>query len=243
MKICAAQTGPVKGDIRGNISNHRKLIAQAVSDGAELVIFPELSLTGYEPTLARELAIDEGDARLDEFQSISDACGVAIGVGAPTTSEDGVRISMLLFQPHRGRLTYSKSHLHRDEEPFFVPGRSSPHVEVKQIQVALAICYEISVTEHLDSVLKSPPAIYIASVVKFVNGFEKALARLSSIAREGSMPVVMSNCVGISDGKPCAGKTSVWNGDGSLVGQLNDSDEGMLIFDTETNGMVERMIR
>ena len=54
MKICVAQTRPLKGDIKGNIENHKKLIASAVSHQADLIIFPELSLTGYEPGLGKK---------------------------------------------------------------------------------------------------------------------------------------------------------------------------------------------
>ena len=79
MKICAVQTKPIKGDIHANIANHKKFINRAVAHGAELVIFPELSLTGYEPTLAKEPAMDEGDTRFDDFQTISDANGISIG--------------------------------------------------------------------------------------------------------------------------------------------------------------------
>ncbi len=53
MKICVAQTRPVKGDIQGNIENHIKLIDLAVLNGADTIIFPELSITGYEPELAK----------------------------------------------------------------------------------------------------------------------------------------------------------------------------------------------
>ena len=63
MKICVAQTRPVKGDIQSNIDNHKKLIDLAVSFGADKVIFPELSLTGYEPHLAKELATNQDDCR------------------------------------------------------------------------------------------------------------------------------------------------------------------------------------
>jgi predicted amidohydrolase len=242
MKICAAQTRPIKGDIQANIDNHKKLIGLAVSDRADLVIFPELSLTGYEPALARELATDQGDSRFDDFQAISDTKQITIGVGVPTKSENGICICTLLFQPHQERRTYSKSHLHPDEEAFFVRGRSSPHLQVGQTTIALAICYEISVPEHLESALKFGPGIYVASVAKFVNGISKAIERLSSIARDCSMSVLMSNCVGFSDGNKCAGGTSVWDQGGSLIGQLNDSDEGMLVFDTETQEIIKRVI-
>jgi len=241
MKICAVQTRPITGDIQGNIATHKQWIDRAVADGAELIIFPELSLTGYEPTLVKALATDQDDTRFDDFQAMSDANGITIGVGVPTEHEQGICISMLLFQPHTARRVYSKSYLHPDEEAFFVRGRSAPQLQVNHTTIALAICYEISVPEHLESALKSGPALYIASVAKFVNGITTALERLSTVAKDCAMPVLMANCVGFADGDHCAGRTSVWNKRGSLIGQLNDADQGMLIFDTETQALIERV--
>src|SRR5262245_12101179 len=200
MKICAAQTRPLAGDIPGNIANHKQWIDRAVADGAELIIFPELSLTGYEPALAKELATDQDDPRFDDFQALSDAHDITIGVGAPTRHEHGICISLLLFQPHRARQVYSKSYLHPDEEAFFVRGYGAPQLQVKHMNIALAICYEISVPEHLESALKAGPGVYVASVAKFVNGITKALERLPGVARNSSLPVLMSNCVGFADG-------------------------------------------
>ncbi|MEQ1587878.1 MAG: carbon-nitrogen hydrolase family protein [Cyclobacteriaceae bacterium] len=123
MKICVAQTKAVTGDILRNIENHKKVIELAVSFGTEVVIFPELSLTGYEPTLAKELASSQDDPRLDEFQIISDTNAVTIGVGMPTKSHTGICISMILFQPKQPRQMYSKKYLHPDEEAFFVANK------------------------------------------------------------------------------------------------------------------------
>lgn len=108
-------------------------------------------------------------------------------------------------------------------------------MQVNQTPSALAVCYEISVPEHLEAALKFGPEIYVASVAKFEAGINKAIERLSKIAADCSMPVLMANCIGFSDGGQCAGQTSVWNKRGALIGQLNDSDEGLLIFDTETH--------
>jgi len=64
----------------------------------------------------------------------------------------------------------------------------------------------------------------------------------AEIACKYSMTVLMSNCVGQSDGRECAGKTSVWNNKGALVGQLNDTNEGIVIADTETQDVIEATI-
>lgn len=239
MKICAAQTRPVKGDIQGNIEDHKRLINLAVLNGAEVVIFPELSLTGYEPGLARELATQPDDSRLDDFQRISDARRLSIGVGIPIKSDRGICISMVIFQPHRARHTYSKGYLHPDEDEFFVPGYSSSLLKVNGTNIALAICYEISVPQHLAASLEEKPEVYFASVAKFVSGIDKAFERLSEIAREHSLTVLMANSVGSSDGNKCAGKSSVWNSEGLLVGQLDDADEGVLVFDTDTQELTK----
>jgi predicted amidohydrolase len=233
MKICVAQTNPIKGDIQRNIENHKKLIVKAVAQKAGLIIFPELSLTGYEPTLAKELAITKEDIRLTDFQILSNENEITIGVGAPTKSDSGTCISMILFQPNKPREIYSKKYLHADEEPFFVSGDNFPCLTIKETKIAFAICYEISIDKHIEDAFKNGATIYIASVAKFENGIEKALQRLAHIASKYKMSVLMSNCVGISDGHHCAGKTSIWNSKGVLINQLNDKEEDVLIVDIE----------
>lgn len=242
MKICVAQTKAAKGDILRNIENHKKVIELAVFFGTEVVIFPELSLTGYEPTLAKELAASQDDPRLDQFQIISDTNAVTIGVGMPTKSHTGICISMILFQPKQPRQMYSKKYLHPDEEKFFCNGQGLPVLINDRVKISLAICYEISIPEHAENAFKNEAKIYIASVAKFVNGIDKALKRLSETAQKYSMTVLMANCIGESDGNECAGKTSIWNSKGLLVGQLDGTHEGILIVDTDTNDVVEKML-
>jgi predicted amidohydrolase len=242
MRLCVAQTRPVTGDIPRNIENHKRLIDVALINRADMVTFPELSLTGYEPTLASALATDQDDRRLDELQAISDTRQITIGVGIPSRAQTGFCISMVLLQPHRGRRTYSKRYLHRDEEAFFVCGEGLAPVQLSDARIALAICYEISVAEHVERASKSGARVYLASVAKTEKGTTEAIHRLAHIARHYSMTVLMSNCVGMSDGVECAGQTSIWDEQGRLVGQLNQQDEGILLIDTETREVVERTL-
>jgi predicted amidohydrolase len=234
MKICAAQIRPVKGDIQTNIENHKRLIELAFSYQADTIIFPELSLTGYEPALAKELAINENDSRLNEFQSMSDDSGVTIGVGVPTKNNDGICISMILFHPESTRQVYSKKYLHADEEPFFVSGRNAAVLANNKNNIALAICYELSVPEHSSNAFKMGAEIYMASVAKSAAGIEKASKSLSGIAKKYSMIALMANCIGYCDNFESGGKTSVWDSKGLLIGQMNDTDEGIIMVNTDT---------
>lgn len=240
MKICVVQTNPVKGDIPKNISHHKTLINLAIAHDVDTIIFPELSLTGYEPELAKNLATHQDDYRLDDFQRISDSHKVTIGVGVPIKNSTATNISMVIFQPGKDRQTYHKRYLHPDEEEFFVGAGSTGHIGNEK-DIALAICYEISVHEHAEEAFNEGTKIYIASVAKFKSGIDKAIRRLSEIAQKYSMTVLMSNCIGYSDGQECAGKTSIWNNKGELLGQLDDINEGVLIIDTETQELIKEM--
>ncbi len=232
MKICLAQTNSDKGKIEKNIVNHKKWIAIAVLNKADLIIFPELSLTGYEPELAAELATTAYDSRLDEFQNISDQNKIAIGVGLPTIAANGVLISMVIFQPKRPRQIYSKQHLHYDEKPFFVAACEQVILTIEKTKIALAICYESLLLQHSENANKLGAAIYVASVAKSKKGIEKASAHFPSIANKFSMNVLMVNSVGYCDNFLSAGKSSAWNENGMLVEQLDHHKEGCLIYDT-----------
>lgn len=243
MKICVAQTRPIKGDIQRNIDNHKNIIDVAVSYGADTIIFPELSLTGYEPGLAKALATDVADGRFNDFQKISDAKQISIGVGVPTKNNAGICISIVLFHPDRARQLYSKKYIHADEEEFFVCGHNSINSIENKPGIALAICYELSVEEHAENAFKSGAKIYIASVAKTHSGVATSVERLSRIANEYSMTVLMSNCVGQSAEGECGGKTSTWNDKGFLAGQLNSMDEGILIINTDTQEVIEKQFQ
>ena len=234
MKIALAQTSSIKGDIAGNILAHIGCIERAVSHGAEAVFFPELSVTGYEPTLASDLATTINDPRLSVFQQISDDKKIMIAVGLPVRVAAGIVIGMVIFQPLHPRALYTKKYIHADEEPYFIHGENGPGLILKEHQIALAICYEISIPEHSAQAHKDGAVIYIASVVKTPDGADKSIRQLSAIAKKYTMMVLMCNAVGIADGGTCGGKSSAWNKKGMLLSQLDAESEGILMVDTES---------
>ncbi len=89
MRVCSAQTRPIKGDIPANIDGHLKLLDLAIARKTDAVVFPELSFTGYEPELAQDLATPPDDTRLDVFQPISNRHAVIVCVGTPIQTEAG----------------------------------------------------------------------------------------------------------------------------------------------------------
>ena len=234
MKIGIVQTKSEKGNIESNSASHKKWIEIAVSEKADLIAFPELSLTGYEPKLAKELATDPNDSRLNEFQKISDFNQITIAVGLPTKSDLGILISMVIFQPNQARSIYSKQKLHSDEKPYFIEGKEQTLLTLKDMKIAPAICYESLQPEHSEYASELGAVLYLASVAKSQTGIEKAFTHFPKIANKYSMPVLMSNCIGYCDTFKSAGQSAIWNKNGVLIGKLDDQKEGILIYDTKT---------
>jgi predicted amidohydrolase len=234
MKISVAQIRPIKGDISANISNHKNFLDLAVLHNADAIFFPELSLTSYEPTLAKELAVNLNNLEFDQFQKISNRNKITIGFGLPTKTESGIQISMIIIQPKAEMEIYSKQQLHFDEFPFFVKGENQIILTVGDKKIAPAICYESLQPSHSELANKYGAEIYIASVAKSQKGIAKAKKHFPVIAKRYSMPVLMSNSVGYCDSFLSSGQSSVWTKGGVLAGMLSSKGEGILIYDSET---------
>lgn len=238
MRIAIAQIAAIKGNIEKNIENHLKWIKQAIQNKADMVVFPELSLIGYEPDLAESLATNHDDTRLDKLQSLSDKNNITIGVGLPTRKEGDIFISMIIFQPHKERITYSKQYLYPPEKSFFTAGKNPLVLNLETEVISPAICYEATVKAHFEYASQNNATIYIASVLSSIRGIDAELKKLSDIAKNKNMVTFMANYVGKSGGYECAGKSSIWDTTGKLIGQLDTETEGILIYDTETKEIV-----
>lgn len=238
MRIALAQIKPIKGNIEKNLETHLRWIKEAIQNNADMVVFPELSVTGYEPDLAKSLATHQGDTRLDEIQSLSDINGITIGVGLPTKDENDTFVSMVIFQPHKERITYSKQYLYPPEEPIFKAGKNPLVLNFESEVVSPAICYEISNKAHCEFAKRNNATIYIASVLSSINGIDAELKKLSDIAKNNNLVTFMANYVGKSGGYECAGKSSVWNEKGELIGQLGGTEEGLIVFDTKSKEII-----
>jgi len=234
MRVCAVQLSPIAGDIDKNVLRHMPLLDLASSHGAGLVFFPELSLTGYEPRLAKEVAIDQNDRRLDAFQDLADTRDIIIGVGAPTRCPAGIRISMIVFQQGKERLTYSKRQLHSDELPFFVHGDEPVFLSAQGHTFAPAICYESLQPGHADDAATAGADIYLASVAKSDRGVAKGYAHYPAIARQHSMTVLMANCLGPCDDFVAVGQSAIWNSAGEIAVKIDEEREGIVMIDTTT---------
>lgn len=234
MKICIAQIRAIKGNIEESLKQHIAYIEAAAQQGAAMVMFPELSLTGYEPSLAKTLASTQDDTRFDIIQYYSDHHQITICAGMPTQQQEDLFISMLIFQPGKERATYSKQYLFPPEKEVFSSGKEQVFIQLNGQIIAPAICYELSNPEHSEKARQHHARFYMASVLNSVSGVGNDLHKLSHIAQQHQMTTFMANYVGQSGGYDCAGKSSVWDEEGKLLKQLDSQAEGLLIYDTRS---------
>ncbi len=232
MKLCAVQLASLKGDLPGNLERHLACIEQAAALGAELVVFPELSLTGYHPALARQAALPVTSARLDPLQAACDRLGITVAVGLPLPSPDGIRIGMPILGPKAPRQAYAKRRLHDDELPYFSPGVHALLLQLGEHRVAPAICYESMFMAHAAAAREHGADLYLVSVAKTAKGIREGYAHYPEVARELGMPVLLANCVGPADTFIGAGGSAAWDSQGRLLASLDDHSEGLIVLDT-----------
>ena len=235
IKVGIAQTIAEKGNIEKNIENHLNFIENAIKNQIDLIIFPELSLTGYEPELSKELAINLTDKRLKILKQKSDENNITIIVGAPIKENKNVLIGAIIFSPNEITRVYTKHYLHEGEEKYFTSKEANIQLNIKGEKINIAICADISNFEHPKKAYTENCNLYLASVLVSKKGLEFDRNLLAKYAKEYNLSIMMSNFGGISGGYDCAGFSSVWNNTGELIGEIENNNEGLLIA-TKSNG-------
>lgn len=231
MRIALAQIEPIKEELSFNLKTHINFTLEAKKQGADLILFPELSLTAYEPELAALYAMDIEDEFLLPFRALAVEHQITIGLGLPSPGPKGIYISLCFFRPEHETIAYHKQMLHEDELPFFMKGKQQLILEIGGYKIAPAICYEALQHKHAWNAARLGADIYLASVAKPSAGIERAYAHMPQIAKEFNMIVGMVNNIGPTDTFMAAGKTAWWDSKGQLKNALGETETGLLLMD------------
>ncbi len=229
LTIGAAQLEPSRGDVSGNIERHVRLVRLAAKHEVEALVFPELSLTGYELDLAERLALSEKDGRLEPLRSAASDHRMILIVGAPVRLASGLHIGAFIIYPDGSMALYTKHHLGGDEGRVFQPGDRDPLVELTSATAAVAICADTSHASHPENAAARGATVYLAGVLFSPSEFDRVTPRLQGYAAGHSMAVVLANSGGHSSTLESAGGSSIWSGSGELVARLEGLGSGIAI--------------
>ena len=217
-------------DAAESLALHGAEAARAAELGCGFVLFPELSITGYEPEIAERRALDPASGFLDPLSRVSAERSITIAAGAPLRAGGGVEIGLVVFHPDGSRSDYAKRLLHSDEEAYFVPGDRDLDLPVGGHEIAVGICYEALQPSFGAAAVERGATLFAASVAKHAEGMADAHRYLGAFAARHAMPVVIVNGVGPSGGFVCSGGSAAWRADGTLIHTLG-ADEGLLVVD------------
>src|SRR5215831_14063499 len=164
--IAAAQSASVPGNISENVAHHLRFGNMAAERGARLLVFPELSLTGYELTIARSNAIHPDSSYLDPLRHLATDAQMTVVVGGPMLNDhDELHIAAFALRPDGSVQVYTKEYVHQSEEGVFRSGPSGPAMPVEDATVALAICADATHPQHAASAAARGANVYAVGVM------------------------------------------------------------------------------
>ena len=240
LRIAAAQSASVAGDIGANVRRHCAFIDAAAGAGVQLLVFPELSLSGYEPALLAASLLKADDPRLEPLRERAQALGMTIVVGAPLPNGDGLPfIGAIAFQPDGRTATYRKHFLHPGEEQFASAGGAvSKVIDVRGVPVALAICADTSNQQHPHAAMIAGATLYAAGSVISDAGYAREQQLLSGYAKLFNLQILLANHAFETGGYTSAGRSAVWLPDGQLLVEAPGQGELLVLADEDSGSVL-----
>ena len=256
MKIALAQTNSTVGDLCGNAKRMLAFAQRAAESGATVVVFPELSLTGYPPRdlLEKESFLDRSEQHLVRLAADAAPLNVIIVCGTVTRTHSSAGLPIynsaavleggrIAFRQHKMLLpTYDVF----DEARYFEPAAKQSPLALGNVVSALTICEDIWNDKQYwerrrysrDPVeeLASAGARLLISINASPYHMGKRAQRteiFAATARHFRVPIVYVNQVGGNDQLLFDGTSFAMDPDGKVVARAASFEEDLVLMDTE----------
>jgi NAD+ synthase (glutamine-hydrolysing) len=255
MRIALAQIAPRLGDVGANIELHLDILEKARRRKVDLVVFPELGLTGYTlKDLTEEVSLDPAsDPRFAKIVSRTKGLSAVVGFVEERPSEKGLFYNAAAFIAE-GRVV----HVHRkvflptngmfEEAKFFAPGRDFRTFEAPFGRVGLLICrdflhYGASYVHHASG---ADMIVCISAApgrgIEGGDAFETS--RMWELMGEAmsyfsTAFVLYANRAGVEDGVTFAGGSFVFAPGGRLAGRAAAIDPDLLVLPIDLSAVRE----
>ncbi len=249
MRLALAQINTVVGDLDGNRSRILTRLEEARDAGADLVLFPELAITGYPPEdlLLRPGFIRAAQRSVEELAK--SAKGITALVGAPHLDADLYNACFVLADGEiRG--IYRKRFLPNygvfDEDRYFAPGHDLLLLRFGEVLVGPTICEDIwqPGPPATDLAIAGAQLVANISASPFHVGKDREREEMLRVrARDNSCFVALCNAVGGQDELVFDGHSVVIDDEGELVARAPGFEETLLVVDLDPVAAVGRRLR
>lgn len=217
LTVAVAQPACARLDVAANAAAHAEAILSAA---ARLVVFPELSLTGYDLTAP---CVAPDDARLEPIVSACRSTGATALAGAPVRAEDGAEyIATLAVTGAGAKVACRKTWLHGKEGDRFTPGEKPEILSLDGWRLGLAVCADAATPRHAADAAALGIDAYVASTLYGASA-ESLAARdghMRDRAATHGIWVVLSTAAGPSgEYAETSGGSGVWAPGGDVLVQ------------------------
>ncbi|NGO62090.1 carbon-nitrogen hydrolase family protein [Rhizobium daejeonense] len=243
MLISLFQMQPVSGDIAENLMKIARA-AEAASDmGADLLVTPELSTSGYAlGELFDEIAETRDGALIDALADIAETFDLAICAGFPEREGDAVYNSAVLMRPDGSREFYRKGHLYGDaERAAFTPGNDIPHVfDLCGMKTSMLICYDVEFPEYVRSVALAGAELVLVPTALPAGVISRRVADavVPTRAFENGVFIVYSDLCGSENSAEYCGRSVIVGPDGDELARAG-AREALLVAEVEPSAYDE----
>jgi NAD+ synthase (glutamine-hydrolysing) len=249
MRLALAQINPVVGDLAGNRELILGRLEEAKAHGAEVVLFPELAVTGYPP---EDLLLRPGFVRAAEacVEAIArETRGTTVLVGGPHFDRDLYNACYVL-SGGEVKAVYRKRFLPNygvfDEDRYFAPGRDLILLEHGKTLVGITVCEDMwqPGPPATDLALAGAELLVNVSASPFYVGREREREEMFvTRARDNSCFVAFCNTVGGQDELIFDGHSVVIDDEGTILARAPGFEEALLVVDVEPKEVIGRRLR
>jgi NAD+ synthase (glutamine-hydrolysing) len=254
MNVALAQINTTVGDLSGNEAGILAAYQRGVAVGAELVVLPELAITGYPPRdlLLRPTFVAENLAALDRLAARTGSTGLIVGYVARNEARPGREVANAVALLQHGKIvgTRTKTLLPTydvfDEDRYFEPALVNRPILFNGRRIGLTICEDVWNDEEFwdDRRYRRNPAAELAEggaqMLFAVSASPWHLGKnrtrrdmLSSLAVRCQCPLIYCNVVGGNDELVFDGASLALNASGDLVAQGAMFEEDFFVIDPE----------
>jgi predicted amidohydrolase len=217
LAVAAAQPLTVSYDLAANAAEHAESVRSA---DARVVVFPELSVTGYELDAP---AIAADDPRLAPIvEACADTGSLALA-GAPVDGNDGgSHIAILAVDGAGAGVAYRKMWLGTAEARRFTPGSEPAVLDVDGWRLGLAVCKDTGVPRHASDTAALGIDAYVAGILEPAEDAAVLEERARRVVTDHQVWVVLASFAGSTGGgyDEAAGRSAIWRSDGALIAQV-----------------------